>query len=533
MRFNLSELSMKKMLKIEPTFHPNKILLVLALGGIIMGMDITSLSIFLEDTNFTDTFGIPTPLQQGLLIGSTQLGGLIGCLIYGMLVSKKSRLYMFKLGSILWLNGSLFGIFAKYFWMVIFSRFKKGVSIGIFSILLGAYVTEIYPKTKKGKITGVIQLAYTSAILSTYYVCILLVKMNLKYSFRIAWALEIIPAIGLFISTHWLPESPQWLTLHGDYAEALDIQNKLADVFNQNYNIPTIPKYNKLEMALLYGEGINKFKYKELFAPNCWRQTLMGFTLQILVQVSGINILMFYIIYICDMLGLQGNAKIVSASMPYIINMLLTFLPIAYLDHIKRKHLTLGGSFALAAIMYIIGIVMAMHGHKVEPLNGNQTLVWEVDEKGGPVILGCCFFFVAIFSLTLSCGPLLYTNEILPTKAKPKGFALCMAVSWLTNFALTFLGPLMMTYIKWGTFVLLGGLTFIVSIIILLFFPETKDMTVEQIDALYGGNEFKYEDNDDKGMVMENEYPVTPKPSTDPFEPIKMTILDTDDLKSV
>lgn len=513
----------KTMLHFESTYNLTKINAIIALAGFIMGMDITSLIVFLDKSHFIEYFGIPSTFVQGLLVGSNPLGGLIGCVLYGAMVGKMGRVALFQLGSIIWLVGSSIAIVSMNLWMIVISRWVKGLTVGLFSILLVAYVSEIFPKMSKGRAMSFVQFAYTLSILLVYYSGVAANQFQSHISFKIIWGVEMFPAILFLLTSCWLPETPQWLTISGDYSKAEEIQNKISLSVQSKDKDLKIPFLNKLELACLYGDGVNNFRYKDLFGRQCWRQTLMGFSLQMLVQFSGINFLMYYLIYICDIVGLDGNAKIISSSIPYGINMFLSIIPVTYLDRIKRKDLTSAGSFPLCTIMFIIGIVMAVNGHAVEP-NGNSLNVnWAVNSEGGPLILGLCFLFVSIFSLTLSCGPWLYTNEILPTRAKPKGFALCMLVGWLTNFILTLLGPLMIVHLKWGTFILFGSLTLVVSILIIIFFPETKDMNIEEIDNLYGGFS---DESKGRGKHMmpwtSKSLPVSAKNSADAFGPIEM-----------
>lgn len=469
----------------NPTYSVIKISGIVALCGFIMGMDVSSLAIFLGKPHFNEYFNHPTPLEQGLVTSASPLGGLIGCPLYGMLVGKHGRVALFRAGSVLWIMGSVIGVCVIQLWMVILSRWVKGLAAGLFSILLAAYIGEIMPKNRKGKTMAFVQLAYSLSILIVYYMCIGLNFLESHMAFRLAWGFEMIPAIFLLILSIWLPESPEWLTLHGQYSKAEEIQNNLARVYNKRCKTHKVQLLNKLELACVYGDRSDGFSYKDLLRKECWRQTLMGSTLQLLVQFSGINILMYYIIFICDMIGLEGRVRFFSASIPYIINVSLSLLPIVFLDYVRRKDITLAGAFPLSVIMLSIGVIMAVNGHRVEPINGNKSLVWSVDRGAGPVVLGLCFLFVAIFALTLSSGPWIYTNEILPTRAKPKGLAVCMSVGWLSNFILTLIGPIMMAYLKWGTFILLGGVTLGLGIIILIFFPDTKDLTKEEIDCLY------------------------------------------------
>ncbi|CCD25951.2 uncharacterized protein NDAI_0G01750 [Naumovozyma dairenensis CBS 421] len=469
--------------------HLGLVSFIMSIAGFILGMEITSLAVFLTSEYFNQYFNNPSPFQQGILMASSTFGGLFGCIIYTLIVAKCGRVTLFHLGSILWFIGSIVGIFVYNIWMIAASRFIKGITIGIFSILIPAYISELYPAKKKGRVMGYTQLACTLSTLIIHYLCVGLNELGNDVSFRAAWGFEILPVLLFFGLTFWLPETPQWLTLHGDYTKAQIIQNNVATSYNSRHNeVNHIDLLHKIDLAGIYGDGSNDLKYMDLFKKPYWKQTLFGTILQLLVQFSGINILLFYITYICEMIGLKGEEKFVCASIPYFINTGLSLFPIMYMDHVKRKISTLFGAFPLSLIMIAIGVIMAVFGHSVKPIDGNKSIVWFIEGKPGLWILGLCLLFVVIFALTLSCMPTIFTSEIFELKSRPKGMAFCISAGWLLNCILTLLAPLMMEYLKWGTFILLGGVTFVVSIIISIYGKETYNLSEKQISSLFDKN---------------------------------------------
>lgn len=469
------------------TYKLRYISLIVTVGGFLMGLEITSLSVFITNDDFIKHLNYPSPMVQGMLVGANVFGGLIGCLLYGLLVTKFSRIRTFQIGTYIWIKGTVLGILPTNVWLIVFSRVFKGITTGMYSVLLAAYTAEVFPMEKRGRVMAFVQLSNSSAMLIMHYAAFGSLKLKPQISYRLVWALEIIPALVLCVSTLWLPESPQWLTQKGQYTKAQQIQNDLAMTYNKQYpKRKPIPLLHKLDLASLYGDISNKSK--SAINGKSWKPILMGSALQLLVQFSGINILLYYITYICEMVGFGTNVKYVTASIPYFINMVLTVVPVTFIDKVSRKKFTLAGSFPLGFIMISIGLIMKFTGHEVEPIHGNQSLIWNVTVAGGNWIMLLCFLFVSIFAITLSCVPWLYTNELLPISVKAKGMPICMAVGWSTNFAITLLGPLMLKYLKWGLFILLGGLTLLMSVIIAVFYPDTKKLTTEDIDNLFDNN---------------------------------------------
>ncbi|SCU77286.1 LAFA_0A00826g1_1 [Lachancea sp. 'fantastica'] len=442
---------------------------ILAVSGTILGMDISSMSVFLGMDYFNRFFKNPGPISQGMMTGANPVGGFIGCVLFGFLTDKMGRVSTFQLVASTWIVGSIISALVVNVAMLVAGRLVRGVAVGLLSVLLPVYIGEVIPLDKKGRATSIVQFALTLAILGTFTSCFLLNFLETHVSFRVAWGLELVPALIFLLLSFKLSESAEWLVSQGEYDRAQTIfQN-----FNKDENLKN--SFTKIDLVETYGH--QKMKCLDLFSKSLLSYTFVGITVQVLVQTCGINILMFYVVYICEMIGLRGAAKLSAASVPYLINVIFTCVPILTLDRLRRKLVIVYGAISLGCTMALIGILMGTLGNEVAPVNGNSTVVWEITGTPGLIILVLCFLFVAIFASTLSCCAWLYTNEVLPTPAKSTGMALCMATSWFLNSCLTFAAPMLLSKIKWVTFVLLGAVTLILSAIIAAWFPETRKTT--------------------------------------------------------
>ncbi|CAR28382.1 hypothetical protein ZYGR_0R01170 [Zygosaccharomyces rouxii] len=469
------------------TYNASRISAILSLCGFIMGMDVTSLAVFLDKPYFNDYFHYPGPLVQGALSGAHPLGGLTGCLVYSLLCDKFGRVGLFRLGSLFWLMGSIIAVGSINTAMVIASRWIKGTNVGILSILLTAYCSEVISPQRKGRTLGFVQFACSFGILSMFCMCILLNHYwQEELTFRLAWSLETLPCLFFVFGSLWLPESPTWLTTVGRYEQAQEVQNHLAVEHNRvcGEKTPQMELLEKLDLAATLDDASDGFSYLDLFTLKYLPFTAMAAILQLLVQFSGISVLMYYAVYICEMVGLQSTVRSTAAAIPYAINVLLTLLPPLFLDRLRRKDITLAGAYPLALIMISLSLTMLLQGHRVqEPLGGNAALTWTVSSKGAPYVLSLCYLFVSVFSLTLGAAPWLYTCEILPVRARSKGLAVSMAVGWATNCVLTLAAPWLFARLQWAIFLLLGSVTLLISAFICAYFPDTVEIAAATDDA--------------------------------------------------
>lgn len=72
--------------------------------------------------------------------------------------------------------------------------------------------------------------------------------------------------------------------------------------------------------------------------------------------------------------------------------------------------------------------------------------------------------------------------EIWPLSNRAYGIALGASSNWMCNFIVSQITPVMLEKLKYGTFVFFGILTFCGGIFIQLCVPDTKRLTLEDLD---------------------------------------------------
>jgi hypothetical protein len=111
--------------------------------------------------------------------------------------------------------------------------------------------------------------------------------------------------------------------------------------------------------------------------------------------------MMFYIVYIFQMAGLTGNNALISASIQYIINVVMTVPALVFMDRWPRRRVMMSGSFILVLLFTEAGI-MATYGEPVPGgLNGVPTVTWAVHNKhASKAIIACSYLFIATYAPT-------------------------------------------------------------------------------------------------------------------------------------
>jgi hypothetical protein len=71
---------------------------------------------------------------------------------------------------------------------------------------------------------------------------------------------------------------------------------------------------------------------------------------------------------------------------------------------------------------------------------------------------------------------------------RAKGTSLTTAAIWATNCLISFLVPVLLERITYGTYLIFGILCISMAVLTFLFYPETKGRSLEDMDIVFGSS---------------------------------------------
>lgn len=361
-------------------------------------------------------------------------------------------------------------------------RALKGIAIGLLSTLLPLYCKEVFCKSQVGYVLA----AYQSALpLGIFYNAVVATAGCLRESARLSfdqcWLISAIPVIPVVVLGFFIRRSP-WDALKQSQGE------KVPDIIEDIYGEDQVEKVTETLLSKKHYKQHLKAEIQNLIGKNPARKRLMcGVFPQLMVQISGINIIMYYITYICQMAGMSSYLTTVTTLCIYFGNFVANTCAIAFIGSAKRLKILRYGCLALGCL-HGAGFLIMSTGHKVPPINGNPSATWKVGEIPGIMVLVICFIFVSIFALSFAGLATIYTTEIIPLSSNNLGIGLAITSGWVTNFCIAVLVPFLFAYTKYFTFFIFCTLC-LFSYIVLSRFVETKGLTDEEIDAEFHHND--------------------------------------------
>ncbi|WP_419213031.1 sugar porter family MFS transporter [Maribacter sp. X9] len=430
----------------------NKILvwsITVALAGFLFGFDTVVISG--ADKQLQSLWQSSDSFHGWVVISGALWGTVLGALFAGIPTNKYGRK-----NTLIWI-GILFSVsafgsaFSNDPITFAFFRFIGGIGVGVSTIAAPAYISEISPPKRRGKLVGFYQFSLVFGILMAFLSNYMLSGLG-ENSWRWMVGVEGIPAIiyTLFVLT--VPKSPRWLITQNRIEEARDVLKIIDPNHDVDAAIQTIQQESKDTFS---GESIFMKKYRF--------PLLLALLIAFFNQASGINAFLYYAPRIFEEAGLGESTALLSSVGIGVTNMLFTLLGINLIDHLGRKQLMYIGSFG-----YIVSLTLVA-----------CAFFFEWEGLAVPIFL---FIFIASHAIGQGSVIWVFISEIFPNHLRGSGQAFGSSVHWILAAAIPAAIPYLFSTIGAGTVFLIFALMMVLQLVWVHFtMPETKGVSLEEL----------------------------------------------------
>lgn len=465
------------------------------IGGGLFGFDISSMSAIISTQQYLCYFnqgGVtngkcagPNSDVQGGITAAMPGGSYVGAIISGFLSDNLGRKPSIMIGCCIWCIGCAIMAASQNIGMLVASRFINGLCVGICSAQVPVYVSELAPPTKRGAVVGAQQWAITWGILIMFYISYGTSFVDGTAAFRIPWGLQAIPAVLLLFGMLFLPESPRWLARKDRWEECeavLTLVHGKGDPTSRFVQT----EFAEIKAIVEFERQNSDVTYLELLKPSMINRTHIAIMTQVWSQLTGMNVMMYYISYVFTMAGLE-DTLLVSSSIQYVINVIMTIPALLFVDRWGRRPTLLIGAALMMTWLFANAGILASYGHYAGPqgVNGIKEASWEVRGAASKGIIACSYLFVASYAPTWGPVSWIYPPEILPLRVRGKGVALATSANWIFNFALAYFVPPAFVNIQWKVYIIFAVFCVAMFIHVFFMFPETAGKTLEEIEDVF------------------------------------------------
>ncbi|GAA5836437.1 hypothetical protein JCM3766R1_001595 [Sporobolomyces carnicolor] len=384
---------------------------------------------------------------------------------------------------------------AKNIATFVVGRVFAGLGVGGTSCLVPMYQAEVAPKAIRGAIVAAYQWMITIGLLIAAIVVNGTKNMNSRAAFEIPIGLQFIWGAILIVGLAILPESPRWLLLKGRDEKARKALSRVlrADPDSAEVN----EELAEIAANIHHERSLGTATYLDCFKGGPGKnglRTWTGIGLQALQQLTGINFIFYYGTQFFKNSGINNPFIITIAT--NVVNVGATVPGMWAVDKLGRRSLLLYGAAGMAISQLIVAIV------GVATPADNQA-----SQK---VLIAFVCIFIAHFAATW--GPLAWvvTSEIYPTTTRGKQMSMSTASNWLLNFGIGYATPYLVDDVpgsaglKSNVFFIWSGCCFLCFAFTFFLIPETKGLSLEQVDILYRNSSILKSNKFRKQILAEN-----------------------------
>ena len=442
--------------------------IIAALGGFLFGYDTAIIS---GTIGFVKSQFNLNVVMEGWYVSSALVGTIAGVSVAGVLSDRYGRKNILIMSGLFFALSAIGCALSDSFNGLVVYRLLGGTGVGVASMLSPLYISEIAPAKNRGRLVALYQLAITLGILVAYFANAYLLGLSNSESlisstgmtnkifvaevWRAMLGSETIPAVIFLTLLFGIPKSPRWLTMKGKKEQAKRILLRFVT------EEEAITEIQNVETVLSKESG----GFKMVFSGPFRLAMIIGISLAVLSQVSGINAITYYGPKILEEGGLQLGEALGGQVVIGIVNVLFTFIALWKIDDLGRKPLLTYGVIGIMISLIIVGFLFFFE------VNNTYLLMTFI------------LTFIACFAF--SFGPVLWVllSEIYPLKIRGTAMSVATMAVWIGT---TFVGQMTPWFLEnlkpHGTFWFFAACMIPAIYLAIKVMPETKGKTLEEIE---------------------------------------------------
>lgn len=442
-----------------------------SMGGLLSGLDQSLIS--------GANLYLPTALhlsdgRASLVNAGMPLGAVLGALILSPANEYLGRRMAIIVSVILYTIGAALEAGAINFGMIFAGRFILGAGVGLEGGTVPVYVAECVPSKKRGSLVSLYQLNIALGEVFGYVVAAIFV--DVKGNWRYILGSSLLFSTILFVGMIFLPESPRYLMHTGKTVEAYGVWKRIRGFTTLESKeeflgmIQAVGAENQEHMTR------KKYPWMDFFTePRARRAIVYANIMIFLGQFTGVNAVMYYMSVLMSKIGFDDKTSVFMSLVGGGSLLIGTIPAVLFMDSPRF------GRRYWANVMlpgFFIGLVLVGVGYQI-PIETHRSAAMGLYLTG--IILYMGFFG------SYACLTWVIPSESFPTYLRSYGMTTCDANLFLCSFIVTYNFTRMMNSMtRIGlTLGFYGGIAFVGWFYQILFMPETKNKTLEEIDEIF------------------------------------------------
>ncbi|KAK1595542.1 general substrate transporter [Colletotrichum navitas] len=470
-----------------------------AIGGLLFGYDQGVISVTLVMDQFLERFpevsdnAAGSGFKKGLMTAMITLGAFVGAMNQGWIADMISRKRSIMVAVVVFTIGSSIQTSAVNYNMLVGGRFIGGLGIGMLSMVVPLYISEISPPEIRGSLLVFEQLSIVFGIVISFWITFGTKDIPNHWAWQLPFLIQIIPGLLLGFGAVFLPYSPRWLASKGRETEALNSLCKLRvlpdtdpRVRREWMDIIAEARFQTAVLAdrhpTLVSKGdvasilkLEAVSWTDCFRKGCFKRTQVGIFLMFFQQFVGINALIYYSPTLFETMGLDHNMQLIMSGVLNCVQLVGVIPSLWTMDRFGRRWILLVGSLGMTISHTVIAILVGLYSND-----------WPSHTTQGWVSVAFLLLYMLVFGATWGPVPWAMPSEVFPSSLRAKGVSISTCSNWINNFVIGLITPPMVQGTGFGAYVFFAAFCLLSGIWTWFCVPETNGKTLEQMDEVFG-----------------------------------------------
>ncbi|KAK4940023.1 hypothetical protein LTR10_019760 [Elasticomyces elasticus] len=289
-------------------------------------------------------------------------------------------------------------------------------------------------------------------------------------AWRVPIAFQLIFAFIVMGMILKMPESPRWLMLQDRSEEATEVVCAL-------YDLPQDDLIVSEQLFSIRGmlQKSNSTSFKDVLRSGPLKnrtRTLLGISIQIIGQFTGINIITYYAATIYqNEIGLSPFVSRILAAGNGTQYFFASILSVPLVKYVNRRPLVMLCLTGMGLSMIVLAVLNSIGGK-------------------GPGIGAAAFLFVfnTFFGIGFAQVSWIFPAEVTPLSIRGQANALSTSANWISNFMVVMIVPVAFNNIGWRTYIIFAVTSLASLPIVYFLYPETRGRSLEEIDLIFSSS---------------------------------------------
>ena len=428
------------------------------LGGLICGIDFGIIAVAVP---YIRSLRLYSDTQIGWIVGGVLFGGILASACGGFLCDRLGRRAVIRLAAGCFLASiPIICLSGVSFPLIMAGRVLQGLSCGFLSVAMPMYLAETLPPERRGKGTAIFQLCLGIGLVFAALAGVVLAKTlgaadaeasvvpdsakSLAWRLNFWWTL--LPAVCLASSSLMVPESMVW-------------------------KIPSNHRTSKLSRSQTFKPS----NFQTLLQRRYVIPFLLALAVLTLNKLIGFGCVVPYAVVLFQKAGLSGALGNCGDLAFKVVNLSVTLLVVGLVDKKGRTFLLRIGTAGLSAALAAIGVLfLAIERGWLQP-----------SVAVGSVTLAAFLVLVFFYSFGPGVCVWLVLSELMPTRIRANGMSIALFSNQFVAWGLASAFLPLANACGFGALFLCFALFGILYFVTVLFIPETKGKTLEEIETLF------------------------------------------------